>query len=213
MPKKLWIRSYRSFSCIVSWNIHWPLHLGPYTNINNNINDKISPHNSKRVCTIASALRNQQKAIVTNATIRKLSFDISLGQRCNSTYNHRKCSKQNLGVPERSTPNCMPMMSPKTKNSNFRLYCNPQRHTRPCPHINIWHPEMLRSGCQLPKLSSRNKPNSESSELRRVISSSFYNLFNMRLRSFSSLPINESYSQKQLTTSKGTLQEVFHCCF
>jgi hypothetical protein len=35
----------------------------------------------------------------------------------------------------------------------------------------------------------------------------------VRLRGFSCLPIDETYSQKQLTTSKSTQQKVFHCCF
>jgi hypothetical protein len=34
----------------------------------------------------------------------------------------------------------------------------------------------------------------------------------MRQRSLSSLPIDKTNSQKGLTTSKSTQQEIFHCC-
>lgn len=105
------------------------------------------------------------------------------------------------------------MMSPKTKNCNFWQNSNPQRNTRPSSYINIRHPKMQRSSCLFPKLSCRNKPNTQSSYLRRIISCSFNNFFNMRLRCFSCLPINKSNSQKLQTTSKSTQQKIFYCRF
>jgi hypothetical protein len=149
---------------------------------------------------------------VSYTTVRELTFNICLCLRSNSSYNHRKCSKQNQSVTKRHTPDSMPMVSPKTKNCNFRLYSNPLRYTRPRTHVYIRNPKMLRSCCLFPEQSSRDKPNTKSSKLGRIISSSFYNLFNMRQRCFPSLPVNKPNSLKQLTTSKSTQQKIFHCC-
>ena len=200
----------------------------PNTCINNYIDNHISPKNTNRICrsvhkgavisiTLAycssRTLRYQQLTVMTNATISKQTFNVCLSLRCNSSNNHRECSKQSLSTTKRQTPNNMPMMCPESKHCNFRQYCDPQRYTRPSSHIYIRYPKMLWSCCQFPQQSSRNKPNTQSSKQRRIISCSLYDLFNVWQRSFSSLPVDEAYSQKLLTTSKSTQQKVFHCCF
>lgn len=217
-------------------SVNRPKQHTPNSSVNNDIDNHVSPKHTNRIsgmCSnskkgigmpflllcikITSALRHQKNSHMSNATIRQQTFNIGLSLGCNSSNNHGECSKQDQSITItkgiRSIPNSMPVMCPKSKHCNFRLYCNPLRYTGPCPHIHIRYPKMQRSYGLFPKQSNRNQPNTKRSEQRRIISSSLYNFFNMGQRSFSSLPINEAYSLKQLTTSKSTQLKVFHCCF
>lgn len=150
---------------------------------------------------------------MSNTTISKQSFKICLCQWRNCSNNHRKTSKKSLCISKRTSPNGMPMMSPKTKNCNFRQNCNPQRDTRPCTHVYIRNPKMQWSCGLFPKQTSCYKPNTKQQKLRRSSSCSIYLIFNMRQMSFSCSKINKAYSLKQQTTSKSTQLKIFHCCF
>lgn len=213
-------------------SVNWPKQHTPNSSVNNDIDNHVSPKYTNRISgsihkvagitiqllrtKITSALRHKKNPHMTNATISQQTFNIGLSLGCNSSNNHGECSKQNQSITVtkgiRSIPNCMPVVSPKSKHCNFRLYCNPLRYTGPCTHVNVWYPKVQRSYSLFPKQSNRNKPNTKSSKQRRIISSSLYNFFNMGQRSFSSLPINKAYPLKQLTASKSTQLKVFHSC-
>jgi hypothetical protein len=214
-----------------NWTVNRPKLHSPRTEVNDYVNNHVAPKNTHRIpwcihkdsrraeCaertppkSVISALWHKEQPHVTYTTVCKQTLNICLSQGCNSSYNHRKCSKQSQSTTKRHAPNCMPMMSPKSKNCNFRLYCNPQGYTRPSTHVDIRNPKVQRSCCLFPEQSSRDKPNTKSSKQRRRCSCSLDNLFNMRQRCLSSLPIDKTNSQKGLTTSKSTQQEIFHCC-
>lgn len=213
-----------------NWTINRPELHPPDTQVYNYIDNHVSPENTngissssckdcRIVCSlnvfyqITSAKRHKKLPHMTYTTIRKQSLDICLCLWCNSSNNHRKCSKQSLSTSKRHIPNNMPMMCPEPKNCDFRQNRNPQGHTRPCPHVYVRNPEMLRGCCLFPKQSCRYQPNTKSSQQRRSCSCSLDNLFNMRQRSFPCLPINKTNTLKQLATSKGTQLEIFHSCF
>jgi hypothetical protein len=201
-----------------NWSIGWPQQQTPGTKINNNINEYICPKNlstwSNRPYSIISyTLRHKENSYVTNTTIRKQTFNIFLCQRCNSSYNYRKCSKQRKIFSKKRTPKPHPMRSPKSENCNFWQKCNPLGYTRPCSHIYIRDPKMQRGYCLFPKLSNRNKPYTNSTRQRPCISCSFTKSFNMRLRSFTNFPINKTNTLKSKTTSKSTLQKIFYSSF
>jgi len=150
---------------------------------------------------------------MSNTTVCKQSFQISLCQRRNSSNDHRKSSKKCQCTSKISFPNSMPMMSPESKNRNFWQKCNPQRYTRPCSSINIRNPKMQRSCCEFPKQTCCNLPNTKQKQQRRIFSCSSSQAFNMRQICFSCLPIDKTNSLKQQTASKCAQLEIFHCSF
>lgn len=230
LSRKFTLRSSFPISCMGrKWAINRPKQLTPDTDINDNINNEICPQYTDRISCHKqfrktsnfyfranlrpSTLRNKNQTKVPDTTISEQSFDVCLCLRSNSSNNHRKCSEQNLSISKRHTPNSVPVMGPKAQNCNFWLNSNPQRYTRPCTHINIRNPKVQRSCRLFPKQSCRNKPDTKRCQLRRIIYSPFQNIFNMRQRSFSCLPINKTNPLKQQTTSKSTQQKILHCCF
>ena len=156
---------------------------------------------------------HQKQPHMTNTTIGKQTLQCSLCLRRNSSNNHRSSSKKSQCTSKGTSPNSMPMMSPKSKNCNFRLKSNPQRYTRPCTLVNIRNPKMQRCCCLFPKKSCRNKPNSKGKKLRRFTLSSLKKIFERNQICFTCMPINKTNSLKQQTTSKSTQQKVFHCSF
>jgi hypothetical protein len=136
-----------------------------------------------------------------------------LCQWCNSSYNYGKSSKNRKYTPKKRIPPSPPMSCPKPKNCNFWQKCNPQRYTRPPPHIDIWYPKVLWCSSLFPKKSNRNKPNSKNSAIGLHTSCSFTKPLNMWNRHFSDIPINKTNTLERHTTSKCTQQKVFYCSF
>lgn len=207
----------------------------PNTKIHKNVKNHVCPQNTnccmtcfknsfrrrnvfkrKKTSSRISRRRTQghkKQPHMSNTTICKQTFQICLCQGGNSSNNHRNSSKKGKSISKMKTPNFMPVMSPKTKNRNFRQNCNPQRNNRPCSLVNIRNPEMQGGGSLFPKQSNSYKPNSKRQPQRRFKSCSFSQIFNMRQICFSGLPVEKTYTQKQQNASKSTQQKIFHCRF
>lgn len=206
----------------------------PNTKIHSHVKNHVSPKNSNtdmkrthhfrilklsikgesfQIHTFLNTQRQKKLSHMSNTTVCKQSFQMSLRLWCNCSNNHRKSSKKSQSTSKISRPNSLPMMSPKSKNRNFRLHSNPKRYRRPSSLINIRDPKMKGSCCQFPKQTSAYQPNPQCQKQRRFASCSVYLIFKMRKISLSCLPIDKTNSLKQQTTSKRTLLKVFYSSF
>lgn len=117
----------------------------PNTEINDNIENYVTPENTNtyvmrskhriskqsikskfQIHSFWGTLRHKKQSHMPNTTISKQSFQICLSLWCNCPNNHRKSSKECQSTSKISSPNSLPMMSPKSEYGNFRLHCNPK---------------------------------------------------------------------------------------
>lgn len=128
-------------------------------------------------CCPSTCQGHQKQPHMPNTTISQQSLQGNLRERCKTSNEHRKDSKDGQNRSKTAVPQRLPVHSPKRENSNFGHDCNPQRNTRPCPSVHIGNPEMQGRCCLFPKQSHAYEPNTLQQEQRRFVRSPFCNVF------------------------------------
>lgn len=198
---------------------HWPHNQCPHSKVHDCIKNHVSPQRTNSIGCINPRSRSvctqwhQKQSHVSNTTIGQQTFKIGLRQRCQCSNSHGKNPKEPQSIRKAVNPQVLPVMSPKSKNSNFRQYCNPQTYARPSTHIHIRNPKMQRCCRLFPKKSHGYKPYTKHLKQTRFSFCASRLPFNMRNCCFPGLPIKQSNSLKQQTTPKSTQLEIFHGCF